>query len=56
MKNVDKDAFLSDVAQICWEQGLNETGGVENLCSLVIFISPVIDNHAHVKSSWAAER
>ena len=28
MKNFDKDAFPSDVAEICFGQGLNETGTV----------------------------
>ena len=25
MKNFNKDAFLADVADICWEQGLKDT-------------------------------
>ena len=31
MKNFDKDAFLADIADICWEQGLNETDDVNVL-------------------------
>ena len=31
MKNCNKDAFLADVAGICWEQGLKDTVDVDIL-------------------------
>ena len=47
VKNFDKDAFLADVAGICWEQGFSET---DNVNVLVIqwstLFSLIIDKHA----------
>ena len=31
MKNINKDAFVADVAGICWEQGLKDTVDVDIL-------------------------
>ena len=57
MKNFDKDAFLADVADICWEQGLNETDDINVLVTQwSTLFSLIIDKHAPIKSLRVSER
>ena len=57
MKNFDKDAFLADVADICWEQGLNETDDVNVLVTQwSTLFSLIIDKHAPTKTLRVSER
>ena len=47
MKNFDKDAFLNDVAVICWEHSLNETDDVDILVAhWSSLFSSIIEKHA----------
>ena len=57
MKNFDKDAFLADVAGICWEQGLNEKDDINVLVTQwSTLFSFIIDKHAPIKSLRVSER
>ena len=42
MKIFDKDACLTDVAEIGWEQGLNETDDVDILVTYWSFLFPLL--------------
>ena len=57
MKNFNKDAFLADVAEICWKQGLNETDDVAVLVTHWLSLVPrIFDKHAPNKSIRISER
>ena len=57
MKNFDKDAFLADVAGICWERGFDETDDVNVLVTQwSMLFSLIIDKHAPIKSWRVSER
>ena len=57
MKNFDKDAFLADVAGICWERGFDETDDVNVLVTQwSTLFSLTIDKHAPIKSLRVSER
>ena len=57
MKNFDKDAFLADVADICWEHGLDETDDVNVLVTQwSTLFSLIIDKHAPIKTLRVSER
>ena len=57
MKNFDKDAFLADVAGICWERGFDETDDVNVLVTQwSTLFSLIIDKHAPIKSLRVSER
>ena len=57
MKNFDKDAFLANVAGICWEQGLTETDDEDVLVAhWSSLFSAIIDRHAPLKSIRISER
>ena len=56
MKNFDKDAFLADVAGICWEQGFSETDDVNVLVTQwSTLFSLIIDKHAPIKTLRVSE-
>ena len=57
MKNFDKDAFLSDVAGICWERGFSETDDVNVLVTQwSTLFSLIIDKHAPIKTLRVSEK
>ena len=57
MKNFDKDAFLANVAGICWKQGLNETDDVNILVAhWSSLFSSIIDKHVPTMSIRVSER
>ena len=57
MQNLNRDAFLADVAEICWEQGLNETDDVDILVTCWSYLfSSVIDKHAPINSIRVSRR
>ena len=57
MRNFDKDALLADVAEICWEQGLNETDDVNVLVTQwSTLFSWIIDKEAPTKTLHVFER
>ena len=57
MKNFDKDAFLSDVAGICWERGFSETDDVNVLVTQwSTLFSLIIDKHASIKTLRVSEK
>ena len=57
MKNFDKDAFLADVAGICWERGFDETDDVNVLVTQwSTLFSLIIDKYAPIKTLRASER
>ena len=57
MKNFDKDAFLADVAGICWEQGFSETDDVNVLVTQwSTLFSLIIDKHAPIKALRVSEK
>ena len=57
MKNFDKDAFLADVAGICWERGFDETDdGNVLVTQWSTLFSLIIDKHAPIKTLRVSER
>ena len=57
MKNFDKDAFLADVAGICWERGFSETDDVNVLVTQwSTLFSLIIDKHAPIKTLRVSEK
>ena len=57
MKNFDKDAFLADVASICWEQGFSETDDVNVLVTQwSTLFSLIIDKHVPIKTLRVSEK
>ena len=57
MKKFDKDAFLADVAGICWEQGFNETDDINVLVTRgSALFSLIMDKHAPMQTLRVSER
>ena len=45
MKNLNQDAFLSDIANICWDHTVSKTDNV-NYCEWTNLLSLIIEKHA----------